>query len=113
MPEASTAYPVPAQARSPKHLFHFIIRYEGEGLVDDNIVKAMKVYNQMYQGEQKASAAAATASNVVSSPSLSSTSSSATPPPPPPPEERSTVKAKEEKKEGETKGTKPEQEKKP
>jgi hypothetical protein len=52
--ESSPTYPVPAQARTPKHLFHFIIRYEGEGLVDDNIVKAMKAY---YLMEKKASEA--------------------------------------------------------
>jgi hypothetical protein len=55
--EPSLSYPVPAQAKSPKHLFHFIIRYEGEGIIDDNVVKAMKGY---IQAEKKASEAAAT-----------------------------------------------------
>ncbi len=40
--EQSPSYPVPAPAARPKHLFHFIIRYEGEGIVDDNVVKAIK-----------------------------------------------------------------------
>jgi hypothetical protein len=35
-------YPVPAQTRAPKHLFHFIIRYEGEGIVDDNVADVLK-----------------------------------------------------------------------
>jgi hypothetical protein len=56
-PEPSLSYPVPAQAKPPKHLFHFIIRYEGEGIVDDNIVKAVKTY---YQAEAKAAAATTT-----------------------------------------------------
>jgi hypothetical protein len=43
-PEPSLSYPVPAQTKAPKHLFHFIIRYEGEGIVDDNVVKTMKDY---------------------------------------------------------------------
>src|SRR5205085_11399019 len=29
----STAYPVPAPLKQPKHLFHFIIRYEGDGAI--------------------------------------------------------------------------------
>jgi len=45
-PEPSLSYPVPAPVKTPKHLFHFIIRYEGEGIVDDNIVKAMKAYTK-------------------------------------------------------------------
>ncbi len=45
-PEQSLSYPVPAPATRPKHLFHFIIRYEGEGIVDDNVVKAFKTQVQ-------------------------------------------------------------------
>ena len=45
-PEPGVSYPVPAPVKPPKHLFHFIIRYEGEGIVDDNIVKAMKTYTK-------------------------------------------------------------------
>jgi hypothetical protein len=40
--EQSASYPVAAPVRPPKHLFHFIIRYEGEGIVDENVVKAIK-----------------------------------------------------------------------
>jgi hypothetical protein len=57
-PEPSLSYPVPTQAKPPKHLFHFIIRYEGEGIIDDSVVKAMKAY---IHAEKKANEAAATA----------------------------------------------------
>lgn len=36
---SSQAYPVPDAMKAPKHLFHFIIRYEGEGIIDSNVVK--------------------------------------------------------------------------
>ena len=52
--EPSLSYPVPAQAKAPKHLFHFIVRYEGEGIIDDSVVKVMKSY---FQAEKKASVA--------------------------------------------------------
>lgn len=39
-----SSYPVPAPVKAPKHLFHFLIRYEGEGIIDDNVVKFMKGY---------------------------------------------------------------------
>jgi hypothetical protein len=45
LPEPSS-YPVPAPVKPPKHLFHFLIRYEGEGIIDDNVVKFMKGYVQ-------------------------------------------------------------------
>jgi hypothetical protein len=48
--DPSSSYPVPASATRPKHLFHFIIRYEGEGIVDDNVVKAMKT---QFQGKKR------------------------------------------------------------
>lgn len=38
----SSGYPVAAPVKAPKHLFHFIIRYEGDGIIDDNVVKFMK-----------------------------------------------------------------------
>lgn len=41
-----SSYPVPATAKLPKHLFHFIIRYEGDGIIDDNVVKFMKAQLQ-------------------------------------------------------------------
>jgi hypothetical protein len=49
--EPGMAYPVPTAARPPKHLFHFIIRYEGEGIVDENVVKFLKA--QMGAKEEK------------------------------------------------------------
>lgn len=53
VPEPSS-YPVPSAVKPPKHLFHFIIRYEGEGIIDDNVVKFMKLQGQ---GEKPAAAA--------------------------------------------------------
>src|SRR5262249_26738395 len=44
--DPTLSYPVPAQAKPPKHLFHFIVRYEGEGIIDDSVVKVMKAYIQ-------------------------------------------------------------------
>ena len=41
-----SSYPVPAAVKPPKHLFHFIIRYEGDGIIDDNVVKFMKAQLQ-------------------------------------------------------------------
>jgi hypothetical protein len=38
----TNGYPVPATMPIPKHLFHFIIRYEGEGIIDSNVVKFAK-----------------------------------------------------------------------
>ena len=35
----------PAPNPRPKHLFHFIIRYEGEGIIDSNVVEFNKVMN--------------------------------------------------------------------
>ena len=37
-----SGYPVAPPVKAPKHLFHFIIRYEGDGIIDDNVVKFMK-----------------------------------------------------------------------
>jgi hypothetical protein len=44
-PDSNFTYPLPPPARPPKHLFHFIIRYEGAGIVDSNVVKFMKAQN--------------------------------------------------------------------
>jgi hypothetical protein len=46
-------YPVPQQAQQPKHLFHFIIRYEGEGLIDANVVNFFKYYGDNSGSEGK------------------------------------------------------------
>lgn len=40
---ASQPYPVPTSLQAPKHLFHFIIRYEGEGIIDSNVTKFTEV----------------------------------------------------------------------
>jgi hypothetical protein len=37
-----TSYPVPASPVGPRHLFHFIIRYEGDGIIDGNVAKFVK-----------------------------------------------------------------------
>jgi hypothetical protein len=38
-------YPITAPATPPKHLFHFIIRYEGAGIIDDSVIKYAQVQN--------------------------------------------------------------------
>lgn len=43
---AAQAYPVPYPPSAPKHLFHFIIRYEGDGVIDSNVVKFTKALSQ-------------------------------------------------------------------
>jgi hypothetical protein len=45
-------YPVPATKKQPKHLFHFIIRYEGEGIIDSNVIEFLKL--RAAQDEQAA-----------------------------------------------------------
>jgi len=45
MPMA-TGYPVPASVTTPKHLFHFVIRYEGDEIIDSNVVKFTKAMSQ-------------------------------------------------------------------
>lgn len=57
LPEPS-GYPVPTPVKAPKHLFHFLIRYEGEGIIDDNVVKFMKVQNLVGNGSKPATASA-------------------------------------------------------
>jgi hypothetical protein len=46
------SYPVPYPPQSPKHLFHFIIRYEGEGVVDSTVAGLLK---EIYGGKNAAS----------------------------------------------------------
>ena len=67
--QPTPSYPVPAQAKPPKHLFHFIIRYEGEGIVDDNIVKAMKDYYRVMQQAGQMTTAPAPTPDTPSAPS--------------------------------------------
>jgi hypothetical protein len=40
----SSAYPVPAPLQQPKHLFHVVIRYEGDGIADTNVVDLVKSF---------------------------------------------------------------------
>jgi hypothetical protein len=44
-PAQNSNYPITAPATPPKHLFHFIIRYEGAGIIDDSVVKFAQVQN--------------------------------------------------------------------
>jgi len=39
---AAKPYPIPAPLQHPKHLFHFIIRYEGDGVIDANLASLAK-----------------------------------------------------------------------
>jgi hypothetical protein len=62
-PESSTpprangnqgSYPIPAPLAQPKHLFHFVIRYEGDGLSDPSMLaKAMAAAVQNQDDEPK------------------------------------------------------------
>jgi hypothetical protein len=40
----SIGYPVATPAHQPHHLFHFIIRYEGDGIIDQNVAEFAKAY---------------------------------------------------------------------
>jgi hypothetical protein len=57
--EPATAYPVPGPVKPPKHLFHFIIRYEGEGLIDDSVVKFWRIQTRAEQKEKQESSGSA------------------------------------------------------
>jgi hypothetical protein len=54
----ATANPEPAPAAAPKHLFHFIIRYEGAGIIDDNVIKYMKIQAGAKEDKDTSSTAA-------------------------------------------------------
>jgi hypothetical protein len=63
---STQAYPVPAAPALPKHLFHFIIRYEGDGIIDANVVKFARAMNQ----ENKSSLGNLPSSTVVPAPAV-------------------------------------------
>jgi hypothetical protein len=50
---ASQAYPVPYPPAAPKHLFHFIIRYEGDGIIDSSVVEFSKALIQAQIAESR------------------------------------------------------------
>ena len=53
-PAAKSTYPIPAPLQQPKHLFHFIIRYEGDGVVDANLSTLAKaLVGDTSVGEEK------------------------------------------------------------
>lgn len=72
-----TSYPVPMAPVGPKHLFHFIIRYEGEGLIDSNVAK----FTQALIQDKIASSSS---NYVFPSPPPQSSADPLQPPPPPP-----------------------------
>jgi hypothetical protein len=43
-PATAPGYPVAAPTQQPHHLFHFIIRYEGDGIIDHNVAELAKSY---------------------------------------------------------------------
>jgi hypothetical protein len=47
---AGPSYPVPASTKQPHHLFHFLIRYEGDGVIDSNVVKMARVMKDKMNG---------------------------------------------------------------
>lgn len=80
---AGAGYPIPVADARPKHLFHFVIRYEGDGVIDTNVAQMVKAISDA----DAAQAARAQPPAVVPPDSL--------PVPPPPPPAQSTV-AKED-----------------
>lgn len=52
-PEQGPTFFAPVPAPRPKHLFHFIIRYEGDGIIDDNVVKYLKTQSKAESKEKK------------------------------------------------------------
>src|SRR5262249_11708099 len=60
VPASKEAYPVPAQARPPTHLFHFIMRYEGDGIIDANVADYLKAVYGGQNSEQRNNTPAAT-----------------------------------------------------
>lgn len=62
------AYPVPAASVQPKHLFHFIIRYEGEGSLSAPLAEVVKSLNGGAAPEEKTEAPQQAAVQNASSP---------------------------------------------
>jgi len=54
MSDPGAGYPVPPPNRQPKHLFHLIIRYEGEGIIDDHVADVIKARIGKMGQEEKA-----------------------------------------------------------
>jgi len=52
---AGTGYPVPAPEKQPKHLFHLVLRYEGDGFSDDAVAGLVKQLSEgsVDKGEEK------------------------------------------------------------
>jgi hypothetical protein len=72
-PEQKCNYPVPAQPQQPKHLFHFIIRYEGAGIIDSNVIKYMKLQNGDKEEKKAETAPTAPTAQAPSFPSAGTT----------------------------------------
>jgi hypothetical protein len=78
-PGVPTIYTVPSQSKPPKHLFHFIIRYEGDGFIDANVVKLYKyLYSEGAGKKDEAAPSASPTPLAPDSPAPSSSTSSAT-----------------------------------
>jgi hypothetical protein len=56
VPDQGSTYPVPPPAKQPKHLFHFIIRYEGAGIIDSNVADVIKAQLRKDSGKAEAPA---------------------------------------------------------
>lgn len=53
-PSPPATYPVPAPIKQPRHLFHFIIRYEGDGVIDANVAEYLKTMYRQQEVEKEA-----------------------------------------------------------
>ena len=69
-PSYQGSYPVPMQPKQPKHLFHFIIRYEGAGIIDENVVRFAKALSAEKTSEASRSVVAAPPAEVVPAPGV-------------------------------------------
>ncbi len=86
------SYPVPVPPVGPKHLFHFIIRYEGEGIIDANVAKFTKALNNQAAASSNASyvfppppaSDALIRANAFTAPNVQAMPPADAPPPPPP-----------------------------
>jgi hypothetical protein len=97
--EQPLSYPVPAQARPPKHLFHFIIRYEGQGIIDDNVLKAIKTQYGVSKKEAQSKETGATLTATPPSPPAPPSTAAPANTLPQPPEEAKKEDKKSDKKE--------------
>jgi hypothetical protein len=72
---SAPGYPIAAPAQHPRHLFHFIIRYEGDGIIDHNVAEFAKAY-----GAAASASETGAANNPPAAPVKSETGAKAVPP---------------------------------